>query len=150
MGGATGFFGSPVFYAGPKGPRVYAWAHNDVLKSWDVSTTTVPKTPADQSAASSVTYLPGAMLSVSANGNTMGTGIVWATTSLNGPAGGTEQQGALLAYDASNLTKQLYSSQVNSKQDSPGLFGKFNPPTIAAGKVFVGTFSNVVAVYGLK
>ena len=56
--------------------------------------------------------------------------------------------GTLHAYDASNLANELYNSQMNSSRDALGPFVKFSVPTIADGKVYVGT-GNALAVFGL-
>ena len=54
----------------------------------------------------------------------------------------------LHAYDARNLAHELYSSNQRAARDNPGQASKFTVPTIANGKVFVGT-ANQVSVYGL-
>src|SRR5438874_1225868 len=56
--------------------------------------------------------------------------------------------GALHAYDASNLTNELYNSRMNGSRDSLGSFVKFTVPTVANGKVYAGT-GNSLAVFGL-
>jgi hypothetical protein len=38
---------------------------------------------------------------------------------------------------------------MNASRDSPGKFAKFAPPTVVNGKVYVPTFSEKLAVYGL-
>ena len=54
----------------------------------------------------------------------------------------------LHAFDASNLATELYNStQAAGGRDSFGSGNKFITPTIADGKVFVGT-TNGVAVFG--
>ncbi len=85
-------------------------------------------------------------VSVSANGNK--NGIVWAVqtdayyaTKAPGPA-------ILHAYDARNLGRELYNSNQRLARDNPGPASKFTVPTIANGKVFVGT-ANQLSVYGL-
>jgi outer membrane protein assembly factor BamB len=88
---------------------------------------------------------PGGILSVSANEDK--NGIVWATTA-DGEANRSTSTGTLRAFDATNL-KQLWSSQDDQADNIPS-FGKFCPPTIANGNVYVSTFSGEVAVYGLK
>jgi hypothetical protein len=55
----------------------------------------------------------------------------------------------LHAYDAANLAHELYNSnQAAANRDQFGAGNKFITPTIADGKVFVGT-TNTVAVFGL-
>jgi hypothetical protein len=54
----------------------------------------------------------------------------------------------LHAYDASDVSTELYNSQQAAKRDAPGAAVKFTVPTIADGRVFVGTQTEV-DVYGL-
>ncbi|MGC1920796.1 MAG: pyrrolo-quinoline quinone, partial [Acidobacteriaceae bacterium] len=55
----------------------------------------------------------------------------------------------LYAYDATNLTKELYdSSQAAASRDQFGPGNKYITPMIVNGKVYVGT-TNGVAVFGL-
>jgi hypothetical protein len=85
-------------------------------------------------------------VSISANGDK--NGIVWAvqtdayyTSKPAGPA-------ILHAYDARNLGHELYNSNQRLVRDNPGPASKFTVPTIANGKVFIGT-ANQLSVYGL-
>ncbi|PYT12192.1 MAG: hypothetical protein DMG59_24190 [Acidobacteria bacterium] len=91
---------------------------------------------------------PGGILSLSANGSTAGTGIIWASTS-NANANRDAVPGTLHAFDATNLAKELWNSAMNSTRDAVGNYAKFCPPTIANGKVYLATFSGYLAVYGL-
>ncbi|HEV7358512.1 MAG TPA: hypothetical protein VGN99_11010, partial [Steroidobacteraceae bacterium] len=94
-------------------------------------------TPQSQS-ATSFTY-PGTAPSVSANGTA--NAIVWAHEN-TAPA-------VLHAYDAANLAHELYNSnQGAGNRDQFGTGNKYITPTVADGKVFVGT-TNAVAVFGL-
>ncbi len=81
---------------------------------------------------------PGALPSISANGNS--NGIVWAIENSN-PA-------VLHAYDAATLNELYNSNQASGSRDHFGAGNKFMTPTIVNGKVFVGT-PNGVAVFGL-
>jgi hypothetical protein len=56
--------------------------------------------------------------------------------------------GILYALDASNLTIELWDSQMNASRDSVGNYAKFVPPTVVNGKVYLSTFSNQLLVYG--
>jgi hypothetical protein len=55
----------------------------------------------------------------------------------------------LWAFDAGNLTNELWDSRQNSARDGVGNFAKFDTPTVANGKVYLATFSNQLLVYGL-
>jgi hypothetical protein len=89
----------------------------------------------------------GEPLSVSSNGATSGTGILWASGTVN--LNTTPAPGILRAYDATNVGTELWDSYQDKNRDDFGLFAKFAAPTIANGKVYLATFSNQLAVYGL-
>jgi hypothetical protein len=92
---------------------------------------------------------PGAGLSVSSNGTTPGSAIVWAINSTQyGSPGPGPGPAVLYAYDATNILTMLYSSAQNATRDAAGNAAKFAVPTVANGKVYVGT-STEVDVYGL-
>jgi hypothetical protein len=86
---------------------------------------------------------PGAQMTSSSNGSS--NQIVWAsvavTSALFSPA-----TGRLYALDPVTMT-QLWSSNTNAGRDAPGQVAKFNPPTIASGRVYLGTLDNGVQVY---
>jgi hypothetical protein len=81
---------------------------------------------------------PGATPSISSNAGA--NAIVWATAN-TAPA-------VLHAYNASNLHELYNSNQAAGGRDHFGNGNKFITPTIANGKVFVGTV-NGVGVFGL-
>jgi len=81
----------------------------------------------------------GATPSISANGAT--NGILWMIRNASNTA-------VLYALDASNIKTELYDSSQNPARDTAGTFNKFQVPTVANGKVFVGTQTRL-AVYGL-
>src|SRR5205814_8847266 len=56
---------------------------------------------------------------------------------------------ALVAFDANSL-RLLWSSDTNAARDAVGNFGKFCPPVVANGHVYLCTFSNALRVYGLQ
>ena len=131
--GAVGpLYGGPAYFNG----ALYFAAAQDTLKAFSVSNAHIGTTPLSQ--ASLVFYHPGAIPTVSANGST--NGIVWLVESSYG--------GTLHAYDASNLTSELYNSQMNGTRDALGSSVKFSVPVIAGGRVYVGT-GNALAVFGL-
>ena len=90
------------------------------------------------SSTSTTFAYPGVTPSISANATN--NAIVWATENTN-PA-------VLHAYDASDLSKELYNSNQAGARDQFGAGNKFITPTIANGKVYVGT-ANGVGAFGL-
>ena len=97
-----------------------------------LSTTSVSKSPVKLSG-------PGSP-SVSSNGAT--NGIVWIMEPyVSGSA-------ILRAYDATNLSIELYDSDQAGNRDKPGVGTKFAVPTIANGKVYIATNTELDA-YGL-
>ena len=142
--------GAPVYWDSPTyGPAIYVWPAGDPLKVFRLVGGLFTTPASAQSSALAAAGMPGGMLSISANGGTAGTGILWATLSRAGDANHTPQPGILRAYDAGNVTRELWNSQQNATRDTLGNFSKFSPPTVANGKVFVASLSNKLVVYGL-
>ena len=82
---------------------------------------------------------PGASPTVSANGQA--NGIVWAVEN--------SKAAVLHAYDAGDLTRELYNSkQAAGNRDAFGAGNKWMSPMVAHGKVYVET-TNSVAAFGL-
>ena len=126
---------------------LYFWGFNDVLVSYPVSNGLPDFTHGSGGAV--VLGFPGAGLSVSSNGAASTSGIVWAIDSTQyGSPGPGPGPAVLYAHDASNITFMLYNSAQNTSRDNAGNATKFAVPTIANGKVYVGT-STEVDVYGL-
>jgi hypothetical protein len=86
---------------------------------------------------------PGPTPSISANGTTAG--ILWALMNQAQQVGGSA---VLLAYDATDLSSTLYSSNTDPTRDDPGIAWKFTVPTVANGKVYVGG-NGQLSIYGL-
>jgi hypothetical protein len=133
------------------GPTIYVWPQSTYMQAYKFNTGTqlFTTTPATITSATVPNGHPGGMLAVSANASTPGTAIVWACHPLVGDANHQTRPGILRAYDASDLTKEIYDSYQNQARDDFGNFAKFNLPTVANGKVYVPTFSNQLVVYGL-
>jgi len=126
------------------GAYVYLQEEESILKAYRISDGTLEPTPVSVSTEWSHTSFAG--LAISANGGTDGTGILWETT---GYQFDSAVDGALRAFDASDLTHELWNSEMTGGPDRLGTFSKFAIPTVANGKVYVPTFAGVVAVYGL-
>ena len=81
---------------------------------------------------------PGSTPYISANGTT--NGIVWDLD---------QGSGELRAYNATSYAKELYTTNQNSSRDQLGSVPKFAVPTVAHGKVYIGTTADTLVVYGL-
>jgi outer membrane protein assembly factor BamB len=149
--------GSPVCWNGPRGTWCYVWGEQDFLKAFPLvnghfqggANSSGYAVAISQSTIMAPPGMPGGVLSLSANGSTPGTGILWVTMPIIGNANVQTVPGILRAFDASNLSHELWDSEMDESQDGLGALAKFAPPTIANGKVYVGTFSGVLDVYGL-
>ncbi len=137
--------GSHVFWQGPDVARVFVWGEEDNLRMYKFQNGKLTTPPA-KSLYQVPPGMPGGMLSISANGNKAGTGILWALVPLAGDANqmrGVRAQ--LLAFDATNITKDIWRSEpldASFGANSVGLFAKFVAPTVANGKVFVATYGD--------
>jgi hypothetical protein len=122
--------------------RVYTQGEREPVKCFQVTGNVVTPNPVS-TAANSVPFARIGM-TISANGDQEGSGILWETTGdYNAGTPGT-----LHAYDASNLANELWNSDMNSARDQMPPIIKFVSPTVANGKVYVPSSDNVVLVYG--
>ncbi len=144
VGASYGVWGAPAYWNG----NLYWGAVNDYLKAFSFDTGSGQVSSAATSKSPQIFGFPGPTPSVSANGATAG--IVWgldATAYGSTCVGGANCQ-VLYAYDATNLGTMLYnSSQADGDRDVPGGAVKFAVPTIANGKVYVGS-QNAVSAFG--
>ncbi len=140
----------PAYYKGSTTEFFYVWSENDQLRafSFDRGSNKFLTNPV-ASTVNGPTGQSGAVLSVSGNGTKDGTGIVWASYAMSGDAESFVTPGVLRAFDANDVTKELWNSSKNAA-DFVGNYAKFSPPTIANGHVYLATFSNKINVYGLK
>ena len=128
-----GIWATPAYFQG----TVYYGDVGGTLKAFGIQQALLGKTPTSQTSISFA--YPGTAPAVSANGSS--DGIVWAVQNSN-PA-------ALHAFAAGNLATELYNSnQAANGRDNFGAGNKFMTPSIANGKVYVGTPTGV-AVFGL-
>jgi hypothetical protein len=132
----NGTFATPAFWQN----NLYLAGVNGHAQAFAFTTTTGKFTTAPSSQSPGTFGFPGSTPSVSSQGAS--NGIVWATERANGSAS------ILHAYDATNLGTELWNSN-NSASDNAGQSVKFTVPTVANGKVYVGT-AGEISVYGLS
>ena len=141
---ASGVWGTPAFwqnglYFAGSGASLKQFTFDPVAQQFD---------PAAASQSTEVFNYPGASPSVSSQGAS--NGIAWAIdASQYGPPAPGPSPAILHAYDAENLTTEYWnSSMAANNRDAAGGAVKFVPPTIANGRVYLSTRTEI-DVYGL-
>jgi hypothetical protein len=124
---------------------LYVWDRRDVLRAYRFVNDRFLMIPA---AVSSVTVGQTGGPTVSANGADVNSGIVWAVTTDATRTGG-QHPGTLRAFRATDVSQELYNSDMNAARDELGTFTRMAPPVVANGKVYVPTQGKSVTVYGL-
>ncbi len=119
-------FMTPAYFQG----KVYFIGNNDVIKAFTLSSSTGMLSTSPTSKGSFTFLFPGGQPVTSSNGSS--NGIVWAVD---------YSSYDLHAYDASNLTTELYRSSTVD-------FTKWMVPTVINGKVYVGS-KKLLSVFGL-
>jgi len=146
----TEWFNSPIFWDRPGGRLMYIWGIEGPLRAFSFNGSQFQTTPVATGSTSLNNAFPGGALSLSANGNDPATGIVWASHTTPGLEPATSKPGVLRAYNAADISIELWNSEGEpSGGDKVGGYAKFNAPTIANGKVYLGTSSNQLVVYGI-
>jgi hypothetical protein len=130
---STGAFWNNTFYFAGAGTPLQAFPFNSSTELLAQSHTSL---------SASAFGFPGATPSISATG-TSSNGIVWALDSTDYCTNGASACAPALlhAYDAANLASELWNSSLVSS-DAAGNAVKFTLPTVANGKVYVGTRGN--------
>lgn len=142
--------GSPVFWSDASGlVTTYWWTESDRLKAFRLNNGLFNTIPSSVGPHAPNQGMPGAMLSLSANGTISGSAILWATIPTLEDANHATVDGMLRAFDAADVSRELWNSEQLTSRDRLGKFAKFCSPTIANGKVYTATFSGKVIVYGL-
>jgi outer membrane protein assembly factor BamB len=122
---------------------VYTWGEQDYLRRHVLDLATGRFDPAKLVTGKVLGHphtMPGGVHTLSADGNRSGTGILWAT--LPAFAGNIPTEGGrLMAYDAETL-ELLWETSFST-------LPKWMPPTIADGKLFLGTSSGKLLIYEL-
>jgi hypothetical protein len=161
----SAIFGTPALWDAPDGPRVYVWGLGDYLRAYRLTngqfatqsascfcpaSSSQPADPlcgAPDQQGTSWSNSPGAFLTLSTNPTTS-TAIVWATHPTNEGASTSGITGVIEAYDANDITKPLWTSDMNPDRDAPGNAARLTPPMFAGTKVYAATASKKLVVYG--
>ena len=144
---------SLVYWKSEKqGGLLYVWGQRDRAKVYRFNGNRLDETPAMTRDEINEGH-PGAMLSLSANGDH--DGILWAAIHATGDSWHESRPGILHAYDANDIRHELWNSLENAPRDDCNNYSKMAPPTIANGKVYLASFgtentgTGQLCVYGL-
>lgn len=134
-------FCTPAFWNN----TLYCAVTQDSLKAYAFDPVTEQINPTPISASNPIRFgWPGATPAISADGRQ--DAIVWILqTDRYSMDNGYS---VLRVFDATDLSHELYDTEMSLDRDHPGIAVKFTVPTVADGKVFVGTH-NELDVYGL-
>lgn len=128
----------------PGGALVYIQGSRDSLRCYRITGSTFEPTPV--SVTPSIQQYSRIGMTISADGSSLDTGILWETS---GDFNDPNAAGTLHAFQASDLVVELWNSDMNGGRDTMGAIAKFANPTVANGRVYVPTFSGRVEIYGL-
>lgn len=126
------------------GPILYVQEPWGDLLAFRINGGRLGETVTSRSAHRTDTLFAG--VAVSADDTTEGTAIVWEVTA---DYNARQLPGTLHAFDATDLSHELWSSDMVPTRDTLGRFAKFVAPTVVNGRVYVATFSGQLAIYGL-
>jgi hypothetical protein len=135
-----------------RGNLLYVWGQRDKAKVYKLEGEKLGETPLMMRDIPNEGH-PGAMLSLSANGDK--DGILWAAIHATGDSWHESRPGILHAYDGDDIRHELWNSLQVPARDDCGEYSKMAPPTIANGMVYLASFGteNVgtgqFCVYGL-
>lgn len=144
---------SIVYWTSEKsGSLLYIWGQRDRPRVYQLKDGRVNPTPVMARPEVNEGH-PGAMLSLSSNGGK--DGILWAAIHATGDSWHESRPGILHAYDADDISRELWNSLENPSRDDCNNYSKMAPPTIANGKVYLSSFgtenigTGQFCVYGL-
>lgn len=141
----TGSFGifNLALWNRPDGALLYAHTANSPVTAYRIADDKISSTPVARSMNGFNVPFQG--MTLSANGVTPGSGVLWIVAPASYPL---PSHGVLRAYNADGLS-EIWNSDM-ADEDGLGAFVKFVNPTVADGKVFVPTASNQLVVYGIS
>ena len=121
-------FSTPAYWQGSNGEYVFISSVKDHTRAFKLHNGRLSGTASE---TPEIFIYSGGNPVISSNGTAAGTGVLWVVVA----------PGDLRAYDATNLSHELYSSSI-------GNYNKFTNPIVTNGKVFVPT-ADSLKIYGL-
>jgi outer membrane protein assembly factor BamB len=140
-----------AYYKGSANEFVYVWPETNPLNAipFDRGSNLLDPTKVVYGVGGPMGH-SGAMLTVSSDGSKDDTAILWASYAFSGDAEHDVSPGILRAFDATDVTRELWNNRQDFARDGAGAYAKFASPTVANGHVYLPTFSGQVVVYGLR
>lgn len=155
--------GAPAYWEGPTGSHLYVWPSGERLRSFDVAGGLLGPTPKFGQGGRAIHPDHNPKVSISANRNKAGSGILWANV-INLGGIPTDATNTLVAYDASSdgmpVVRELWSTDAFAEDAVVGR-ARMGMQTVAGGRLFFGTYDWIegytspeppaghVVVYGL-
>ncbi len=126
-----GSYGTPAYF----NHWIYYQGIGDVMKAFSITNGVMSSSPVSQSKVTlgSLGYSPV----ISANGTNQAIAWVVQTDAYNNSDPTTSGPAVLHAFNATNLSQELYNSSLNLTRDNPGGAIKYVVSTVANGKVFM-------------
>jgi uncharacterized repeat protein (TIGR03806 family) len=143
IGVMAGIWGVPAYF----NHWIYFQCNGDVMKAFGITNGVMTTSPVSKSSVSFGGT--GYTTVISANGAS--NAIAWAVQedAYNNGAPASSGPAILHAFNATNLSQELYNSSMNLNRDAPGGAGKYTVPVVVNGKVYVGA-ELTLAVYGVS
>ena len=131
--------GAVYWQSAARGGLVYLWGQDDALHAYSFDKGRFDPKPVGIGAQTSA--YPGGILAISANGDKGG--VLWANAALTAHGSGhINGAGVLRAYDADDVTRELWDSNMDPDRDGPATSPEC-PPTVVNGKVYMASFGTL-------
>jgi PQQ-like domain len=146
--GNSGTWCGPAYWEGPDGSYIYYTGTGDRLRQFRLGTNPdgsggswlILVAKSSNFFGTGRNGFPAATPVISSNGQATGTGIIWALR---------RGESVLRAYNAEDVSKQLWTSGDDPANALDGEVVKFSLPIVVNGKVYAGTKTSICC-YGLK
>jgi hypothetical protein len=138
---------STAYWAHATNPYLFVWDKQDYLRAYPFNQDSQQFVTTNGAVGTVLPVSTGGIV-VTSNASTAGSGVLWAYTTAQSPYSAAVP-GTLRAYNATNITNEIYNSDQSGARDTAGSFVKFLSPVVANGRVYLGNQSGTLQVYGL-
>ena len=129
LGSSANMHCQAAYYKGSAKEFIYVWSENQPLRAipFDPGSGLMDPQGQIQTGGSGPSGQSGAVLSVSSNGSKDGTGILWASYASTGDAESFVSPGILRAFDANDVTRELWNNHQNVAPTERAITRNFHP-----------------------